>query len=86
MAEQIELKVRIPAEVLTRLKQAATERDIAVEDLVSDVLSGYADEPSKAEILDGIERGLREALRGDGQDAFQALDEIDAELRHSTSC
>lgn len=40
---------------------------------------GVDDEMSKEEILDSIERGLRQMLAGEGRPALEFLDELDNE-------
>jgi len=75
----IEITLSVPDDILEYLKQEAARRDVALEVVVSDVLSDYYREPTEAEILEGIRMGMRDALRGNVRPARDVLDEIEAE-------
>jgi predicted transcriptional regulator len=74
-----ELTLKIPDELLERLQDEATFRQIALDDLVRTALTYYFDEsePTKEEILAGIREGMQDALAGRVRPAREFLDELE---------
>ena len=73
----VDVKLKLPDEVLEYLQREAKHRQVPLDDVVSDVLADYFDDPTKAEILDSIRQSLRDGLAG----KVRPVDEVLAELK-----
>ena len=75
----VDIKVNLSTKVLEYLQQEATNRQVALDVVISDVLADYFDEPTEDEVLASLRTGMQQALAGDYRSAHDALDEIDNE-------
>ena len=75
----VEVKLRLSNDVLAHLLRESHNRKIALDEVVSDVLADYFDEPTHEELLDGLQRSLKQVIAGDYRPAREFLDEIDNE-------
>lgn len=73
----VDIKLRLSDEVLEYLERESRNRKVSLDDVVSDVLVDYFDEPTKEEILISIRESLRDGLAG----KVRPVDEILAELK-----
>lgn len=73
----VDVKLRLSDEVLEYLQRESRNRKVSLDDVVSDVLLDYFDEPTKEEILTSIRESLRDGLAG----KVRPVDEILAELK-----
>jgi predicted transcriptional regulator len=73
------LILKLPNELLERLQDEATRRQVALDDLVKTAIIYYfdEDEPSKEEILAGIREAMQDALTGRVRPAHEFLDELE---------
>ena len=78
----VEVKLKLSDEVLEYLQRESQNRKIALDEVVSDVLADYFDEPTHEELLAGLERSLKQVVAGDYRPAREFLDEIDNEAGH----
>jgi len=78
----VEVKLKLSEEVLEYLQRESQNRKIALDEVVSDVLADYFDEPTHEELLAGLERSLKQVVAGDYRSAREFLDEIDNEAGH----
>lgn len=76
---QLDLKVQVSDEVLGQLRVTADERELSINDIVSEMLEGYYDDPTHEEILKGIREGMRDALAGRTRPAREVLAELKQE-------
>jgi hypothetical protein len=78
----VEVKLKLSDEVLLYLQRESQNRKIALDEVVSDVLADYFDEPTHEELLAGLERSLKQVVAGDYRPAREFLDELDNEAGH----
>lgn len=78
----VEVKLKLSDEVLSYLQRESQNRKIALDEVVSDVLADYFDEPTHEELLAGLERSLKQVVAGDYRPAREFLDELDNEAGH----
>lgn len=78
----VEVKLKLSEEVLEYLQRESQNRKIALDEVVSDVLADYFDEPTHEELLAGLERSLKQVVAGDYRPAREFLDELDNEAGH----
>ena len=76
----LDIKVNLSTKVLEYLQQEATNRQVALDIVISDVLADYFDEPTEDQILDSLRIGMQQALTGNYHSAHGVLDEIDNEM------
>jgi hypothetical protein len=74
----VEVKLKLSDEVLAYLQRESKNRKVALDEVVSDVLADYFDEPTHEELLAGLQRSLRQVAAGDYRPAREFLDEIDS--------
>ncbi|MHB8626117.1 MAG: hypothetical protein ACYDEO_07930 [Aggregatilineales bacterium] len=80
-----ELALQVPDSLLARLQNEAKRQHVSLDDLMLEVIDDYLadsqdDEPTKAEILEGLREGMRDALAGRTHSAREILDEVRREL------
>lgn len=75
----VEVKLRLSNDVLAHLLRESHNRKIALDEVVSDVLADYFDEPTYEELLAGLQRSLKQVIAGDYRPAREFLDGIDNE-------
>ena len=73
----VNVKLKLSDEVLEYLQRESKNRNLPLDDVVSDVLADYFDEPTKEEILESIRESLRDGLAG----KVRPVDEVLAELK-----
>jgi predicted transcriptional regulator len=74
------LTIHIPDEMFERLKSLADAENVSIEQVVINSIHDLTDdEPTHAEILASIRKGMIQALNGEGRPARAVLDEIDRE-------
>lgn len=78
----LDIKLSISDEILNLLKQESEQRNIPLEVVIRESLEAYFEEPTDAEILDGIKIGMKQALAGDYRSAREVLAEIEQEFLH----
>ena len=75
----LDIKVHLSDEILGYLQQEATNRQVSLDMVISEVLADYFDESTEDEMLGSIRTGMQQALAGDYRPAQDVLDEIDHE-------
>lgn len=78
----IEVKLKLSDDVLAYLQRESKNRKVALDEVVSNVLADYFDEPTHEELLTGLQRSLKQVVAGDYRPAREFLDEIDSEAAH----
>jgi hypothetical protein len=73
----VDVKLKLSDEVLEYLQRESENRQVPLDDVVSDVVAVYFDEPTKEEILESIRESLRDGLAG----KVRLVDEVIAELK-----
>lgn len=73
----VEVKLKLSNDVLAHLLCESNSRKIALDEVVSDVLADYFNEPTHEELLTGLKRSLKQVIDGDYRSAREFLDEID---------
>ncbi|MCB9437337.1 MAG: hypothetical protein H6673_10155 [Anaerolineales bacterium] len=76
----VEVKLRLPNDMLAYLQRETRERNMPLDDVVSNMLTEYFDEPTHEELLAGLQQSLIEVLAGNVRPAREFL----AELQPST--
>lgn len=76
----VEVKLKLSDDLLAYLQREARERNMPLDDVVSNMLTGYFDEPTHEELLAGLQQSLIEVLAGNVRPAREFL----AELQPST--
>ncbi len=79
----VEIKLKLSDEVLAYLQRESKNRKVPLDDVVSDVLTDYFDEPTHEELIAGLKRSLEQVVAGDYRPAREFLDEIDSEMGHN---
>ena len=75
-----EFNLNLSDEVMGYLQREAGHRNISLDDVLSDVVADYFDDPTKEEILASLKRGMEQALAGNVRPAHEVLDEIEREM------
>lgn len=73
----VDIKLKLSDEVLAYLQRESQDRKVPLDDVVSDVLTDYFDEPTHEELIAGLKRSLEQVIAGDYRPAREFLDEID---------
>lgn len=76
----VDIKLKLSDEVLEYLQRESRNRKVSLDDVVSDVLVDYFDEPTKEEILISIRESLRDGLAGKVRPVDEILGELKQEL------
>lgn len=76
----VEVRLKLSDEVLEYLQRESENRQVPLDDVVSDVLADYFDEPTKEEILENIRESLRDGLAGKVRPVDEVLSELKQEL------
>ena len=76
----VEVKLKLSDEVLAYLQRESKNRKIALDEVVSDVLADYFDEPTHEEILAGIRQSMLDVLAGNVRPADEVLAELKQEF------
>jgi predicted transcriptional regulator len=76
----VDVKLKLSDEVLQYLQREADNRKISLDEVVSDVLEDYFDEPTKEEILEGIRQSMLDVLAGNVRPADEVLAELKEEF------
>ena len=75
----VDVKLNVSEEVIAYLRREAERRKVALDEVVSEVLTDYFDDPTHEELLAGLKRSFEQVLAGDYRPAREVLDEIDSE-------
>ena len=70
----LDLQLSLSDDVLVYLKREASKRQISLDVIISEVLAGYFNSPTKQEILDDLKLGMQQALTGRSRSAHDVLD------------
>jgi hypothetical protein len=73
----LELKLNLPDEVLEYLQRDAKNRNIPLDDVVSEIVTEYLDEPTEEEILEDIRQSMKDVMAGN----VRSIDDVLAELK-----
>jgi len=76
----VDVRLKLSDEVLEYLQRESKNRKVPLDEVVSDVLADYFDEPTKEEILESIRESLRDGLAG----RVRPIDEVLAELKQES--
>ncbi len=76
----VDVKLKLSDEVLAYLQRESKNRQVPFDEVVSDVLADYFDEPTQEELLAGLKRSLEQVIAGDYRPAREFLDELDNEM------
>lgn len=76
----IEVKLNLSDKVLDYLRRESQSRNLPLDEVVSDVLADYFDDPTHDDLLAGLERSLKQVIAGNTRPAREFLDEIDSEM------
>ncbi|MEQ8676357.1 MAG: hypothetical protein RLP44_10525 [Aggregatilineales bacterium] len=72
----IEVKLKLSDDVLAYLQRESKNRKIALDDVVSDVLADYFDEPTNEELVTGLRQSMLDVLAGNVRPADEVLAEL----------
>lgn len=75
----VDVKLNVSEEVMAYLRGEAERRKVALDEIVSEVLTDYFDDPTHEELLAGLKRSFEQVLAGDYRPAREFLDELDSE-------
>lgn len=75
----LNVTLNLPATIFAHLEREAQQRNLPIDDIISEVLADYFDDPTETEILDGLKRSLQQAVAGQTRPAHDFLDELDAD-------
>jgi hypothetical protein len=73
----VEVKLKLSEDVLEYLQRESENRHIALDEVVSEVLADYFDEPTHEELLASFRQSIMDVLAGN----VRSADEVLAELR-----
>lgn len=76
----VDVKLNISDEVITHLQRAAQKRNVSLDEVVSEVLTDYFEEPTREELLAGLRQSLIDVATGNTQPADTLLAELKNEL------
>jgi hypothetical protein len=76
----VDIKLNLSDEVLEYLQRESEKRKVSLDDVVSEVLSDYFDEPTDDEILENMREALRDGLAGKVRPVDDVLAELKQEL------
>lgn len=74
-----QINLNLPDEIMDYLQQEADKRSISLDEVVSEVLTDYFEEPTHEELLAGLQRSLKQVLTGEYRSARDFLDELDTQ-------
>lgn len=73
----VDVKLDVSEDVIRYLRREAERRKVALDAVVSEVLTDYFDDPTHEELLEGLRRSFEQVLAGDYRPAREFLDELD---------
>ncbi len=76
----IEVKLKLSDDVLAYLQRESQNRKIALDEVVSDVLADYFDEPTNEELVAGLRQSMLDVLAGNVRPADEVLAELKQEF------
>jgi hypothetical protein len=76
----VDVRLKLSDEVLEYLQRESENRQVPLDDVVSDVLADYFEEPTKEEILAGIRQSMLDVLAGNVRPADAVLAELKQEF------
>ena len=76
----VEIKLNLSDETLAYLQREATNRKVALDEVVSEVLADYFDEPPHEELLASFRQSILEVLAGNVRPADEFLAELKQEF------
>jgi predicted transcriptional regulator len=76
----VDVRLKLSDEVLEYLQRESENRRVPLDDVVSDVLADYFEEPTKEEILAGIRQSMLDVLAGNVRPADEVLAELKQEF------
>jgi len=79
----VDVKLNVSEEVMAYLRREAKRRKVALDEVVSEVLTDYFDDPTHEELLAGLKRSFEQVLAGDYRPAREFLDELDSETNNN---
>lgn len=79
----VDVKLNVSEEVMMYLRSEAERRKVALDEVVSEVLTDYFDDPTQEELLAGLRRSFEQVLAGDYRPAREFLDELDNETTNN---
>ncbi len=75
-----DIKLETSQDIAGYLLEEARNREISLDQVVSDILADYFAELTEDQILESIRIGMRQALAGQGRPAREALAEVEQEV------
>ena len=75
-----DIKLEISQDIAGYLLEEARNREISLDQVVSDILADYFAELTEDQILESIRIGMRQALAGQGRPAREVLAEVEQEV------
>jgi len=78
--QMLDLTIKLSEEALARLRHEADIRHLALDEVVSAVLTDYLDEPQEADILASLRQSMLDVMNGLARPADEVLAELKAEL------
>ena len=76
----VEIKLKLSDDLLEHLQRESKQRNIALDEVVSDVLADYFDEPTHEELLAGFRQSIQDVLAGNVRPADEVLAELKQEF------
>jgi len=76
----VSFKLKLSDEVLAYLRRESLARQVPLDEVVSDALADYLDEPTKEDILERIREALRDGLAGKVSPVDGVLAELNEEF------
>ncbi len=75
-----DIKLEISQDIAGYLLEESRNREISLDQVVSDILADYFAELTEDQILESIRTGMRQALAGQGRPAREVLAEVEQEV------
>lgn len=75
-----DIKLEISQDIAGYLLEESRNREISLDQVVSDILADYFAELTEDQILESIRIGMRQALAGQGRPAREVLAEVEQEV------
>ncbi len=76
----IDVKLTLSDEIMAYLRREAENRKVSLDKVVSEVVEGYFDDPTREELLAGLRTALLEVVAGKTHPARELLAELKEEF------
>ncbi len=76
----VDVKLKLSDEALEYLQSQSKKRQVPLDEVVSEALAEYLDEPSKEELLANLRQAMSDVLAGNVRSADEVLAELKQEF------